>query len=164
MVATKPLSNRTRRGIGKAALVLAVLLGAFVGVGLYTFTYGQGFSYFSSDPRACANCHIMQEQYDSWQKGTHHHTAKCVECHLPHDFIPKMISKTDNGWRHSKAFTLQDFHEPIQITPRNAQILQENCVRCHADFVHHLTSGSTTDANAVQCVHCHRGVGHGARQ
>jgi hypothetical protein len=23
--------------------------------------------------------------------------------------------------------------------------------------------GSTTDEDAVQCVHCHRGVGHGAR-
>ena len=154
---------RWRVGVGRAALALAVLLGVLMGLGLYTFTYGKGFSYFSTDPRACVNCHIMQDQFNSWQKGTHHHAAKCIECHLPHDFVPKMIAKTDNGWRHSKAFTLQDFHEPIQITPRNAEILQENCVRCHGEFVHNLTRGSTTAEDAVKCVQCHRGVGHGAR-
>ena len=155
-----------RKQLGKAALILAGVTGVFAGLGLDTFSYGQGFSYFSTDPLACANCHIMQEQYDSWQKGTHHTAAKCVECHLPHDFVPKMIAKTDNGWRHSKAFTLQDFHEPIQITPRNARILQDNCVRCHADFVHGVLTGGpagSAEAEGVSCVHCHRGVGHGVR-
>ena len=31
-----------------------------------------------------------------------------------------------------------DFHEPIMITPRNAETLQENCLRCHGDFVHDI--------------------------
>lgn len=153
-----------RKRYSRTLLVFAVLLGVFFGLGLYTFGYGKGFSYFSHDPAACANCHIMQPEYDSWQKGTHHHAAVCVDCHLPHDFIPKMIAKTDNGWRHSKAFTLQDFHEPIQITPRNAEILQENCLRCHNKFVDNIVHGSTDAKNAVQCVHCHKGVGHGARR
>ena len=30
--------------------------------------YAQGFSYLSDDPAACANCHIMREHYDGWQK------------------------------------------------------------------------------------------------
>lgn len=153
-----------RKRYSRTLLVFAVLLGVFFGLGLYTFGYGKGFSYFSHDPAACANCHIMQPEYDSWQKGTHHHAAVCVDCHLPHDFIPKMIAKTDNGWRHSKAFTMQDFHEPIQITPRNAEILQENCLRCHSKFVDNIVHGSTDAKNAVQCVHCHKGVGHGARR
>ena len=153
-----------RPGLPKPLLAVAVVVGAFVGLGLYTFGYGKGISYFSTDPAACANCHIMQEQYDSWQKGTHHVAAGCIDCHLPHSFVPKMIAKADNGWRHSKAFTLQDFHEPIQITPGNARILQDNCLRCHGDFVHGIVSGSTTDEDAVRCVHCHQGVGHGARR
>jgi cytochrome c nitrite reductase small subunit len=106
----------------------------------------------------------MQDEYDSWQKGTHHVAAACVDCHLPHEFIPKMIAKTDNGWRHSKAFTTQNFHEPIQITPRNSAILQDNCLRCHGDFVHSITGGAEAGPEAVSCVHCHRGVGHGARR
>lgn len=150
-------------GLTRAALVVAIIVGAFSGLGLFTFGYGKGFSYFSSNPISCANCHIMQDQYDSWQKGTHHTAAVCIDCHLPHDVLPKLVAKTDNGWRHSKAFTLQNFHEPIQITPRNAGILQNNCLRCHGDFVHGIVAGSTTDADAVRCVHCHKGVGHGAR-
>ena len=111
------------------------------GLGAFTFRYGEGLSYFSTDPRACANCHIMNDQYDSWQKGQHHAAATCVDCHLPHDFVAKYIAKADNGYRHSKGFTLQDFHEPILIKPRNAAILQENCLRCHGDFVHEIVRG-----------------------
>jgi cytochrome c nitrite reductase small subunit len=153
-----------RLGLAKSSFFLAIGVGALFGLGFYTFGYGKGISYFSTDPAACANCHIMRDEYDSWQKAPHHTAAKCVDCHLPHSFIPKMIAKTDNGWRHSKAFTLQDFHEPIQITPRNSRILQENCVRCHGEFLHAVVSGSTTDQDAIRCVHCHQDAGHGARR
>ena len=148
----------------RAALILAVLFGVTLGLGAFTFDYAEGTSYFSTDPKACANCHIMNDQYDSWTKAGHHQAATCIDCHLPHEFIPKYIAKADNGWRHSKAFTLQNFHEPIQITRRNAQHLQSNCIRCHGEFVHELVEGSrAVREEAVQCVHCHRGVGHAAR-
>ena len=142
----------------------AILFGAVLGLGLFTFHYAEGLSYFSTDPRACVNCHIMNDEYVSWQKAGHHQAAKCIDCHLPHDFVPKYMAKADNGWRHSKAFTLQNFHEPIQITPHNADILQANCIRCHGEFVHELVTGARAPTrDSVQCVHCHRGVGHGAR-
>ena len=124
--------------IQRRALLLACTLGALSGLGLFTFDYAEGTSYFSTNPSACANCHIMNEQYDSWQKAGHHQAATCVDCHLPHDFVPKYLAKADHGYRHSKAFTLQNFHEPIQITARDKVIVQENCVRCHSDFVHEL--------------------------
>jgi len=139
---------------------LALLVGGVAGLGAFTFHYGEGLSYFSKDPRACANCHIMQSEYDSWQKAGHHTVATCVECHLPADFVGKYFAKAVNGWNHSKAFTLQDFPEPIRITPRNARILQDNCERCHADLVHAQTSIA---AEPVSCVHCHADVGHGPR-
>lgn len=147
----------------KLLLVLAVLVGCAAGLGAFTFHYGEGLSYFSSDPRSCKNCHIMNDEYASWSKGPHHGVAVCVDCHLPHALLPKLLAKADNGYFHSKGFTLMDFHEPIQIKPRNAAILQASCLRCHADFVHDILGGSTTAEEAVQCVHCHRGVGHGAR-
>jgi cytochrome c nitrite reductase small subunit len=149
--------------LGKLGLAAAALFGVLLGTSLYTFHYGEGLSYFSTDPAACVNCHIMRPQYDSWSKGGHHAAAKCVDCHLPHDFVPKYLAKADNGYRHSWGFTFQDFHEPIQIKPRNAAILQESCVRCHEPMVHGLVAGSTTAADAVGCVHCHAGVGHGPR-
>jgi cytochrome c nitrite reductase small subunit len=79
---------------------------------------------------------------------------------LPHDFVGKYIAKADNGYRHSKAFTFMDFHEPIQITPRNARILQDNCLRCHGELVESILS-TGPHGEGVACVHCHRDVGHG---
>lgn len=147
----------------RPALLVAGCAGVVAGLGAFTFRYGEGLSYFSTDPRACANCHIMNDQYGSWTKGPHHGAAKCVDCHLPHAFVPKYLAKADNGYRHSKGFTFLDFHEPIQIKPANARILQENCQRCHEDFVHEIVRGGPRGAEPAQCVHCHRGVGHGAR-
>jgi cytochrome c nitrite reductase small subunit len=151
------------RRLSRRSLLLAVLLGTLAGLGSFTFDYAEGLSYFSTDPAACKNCHIMNEEYNSWTKGTHHGAATCVDCHLPHELIPKYIAKADHGFRHSKEFTLQDFDEPIQIKPKDLVITQDNCLRCHGDFVHDIVAGSTTEQDAVRCVHCHKGVGHGAR-
>ena len=153
-----------KRPYGKwFALSFPVLLGLLMGVGSFTFLYGQGLSYFSPDPRACVNCHIMRPQFDSWQKASHHTAARCIDCHLPHDFVGKYIAKADNGYRHSWAFTFQDFHEPIRITPRNARILQNNCLACHGELVHPLLASGKTGTADVSCVHCHADVGHGPR-
>lgn len=142
-------------------LLPAALAGLAGGLGLFTFHYAEGTSYLSDNPKACVNCHIMRDEYDSWRKSSHHAAAVCVDCHLPRDLIGKYVAKAQNGYHHSEAFTFQDFHEPIMIKPKNAQILQDNCLRCHGDLVHAIVSGSTTGRNAVQCVHCHRSVGHG---
>lgn len=142
---------------GQLLLALAIVGGLSAGIGAYTFQYAEGLSYLSKDPLACVNCHIMQPQYDSWQKASHHTVAGCVDCHLPAEGMEKWVAKASNGWHHSKGFTFQDFEEPIRIKGDNARILQENCLRCHADLVH--------DAFALgedmSCVHCHRDVGHG---
>lgn len=147
----------------RALSIAAVFVGTFTGLGAFTFHYAEGTSYFSNDPRACVNCHIMRPQYDSWQNSSHHTVAGCVECHLPHDLAPKLLAKADNGWRHSWAFTFQDFPEPIRITSRNARILQDNCVNCHPTVVHQMLAGRP-EAEAPSCVHCHADVGHAGRR
>lgn len=139
------------------------MCGAALGIGAYTFEYAEGTSYLSKDPAACVNCHIMRPQYDGWQKSSHHTVAGCVDCHLPEKGLAKWIAKASNGYRHSKAFTLQDFEEPIRMTRGNAEILQANCLRCHEDLVHDLVASTRSEADAIQCVHCHSGVGHGER-
>jgi cytochrome c nitrite reductase small subunit len=155
---TGPLFRFSKTTLG---CLLGVPVGLLAGFGLFTFNYAEGLSYLSADPKACVNCHIMRSQFDSWQKGSHHGAAVCVDCHLPHGFIGKYLAKSNNGYHHSKGFTLQDFHEPIMIKPGNSRILQDNCLRCHEGMVHDLVAGATTDSTAVECVHCHRSVGHG---
>lgn len=145
-------------GVLSAGLVLVA--GMLVGVGGFTFGYAEGLSYFSADPAACANCHIMQPYFDTWEKSSHHHVAVCIDCHLPHSFVRKYVAKADNGFFHSMAFTLDNFHEPIQIKARNRRITQDNCVQCHLDIVHQMLP-SDPDAEMLSCIHCHADVGHG---
>jgi cytochrome c nitrite reductase small subunit len=144
-------------------LVVAVVwsVGVLLGLGAYTFHYAEGLSYFSNDPKACVNCHIMRDQYDGWLKSSHHAVATCNDCHTPHEFIPKYLSKAENGFWHSKGFTLQDFHEPIQIRPVNSAVLQQNCVSCHSSLVSGLDPHAGDQRRMMDCVHCHRDVGHG---
>jgi len=160
----------SRRWLG-----LAALAGALGGVGGFTFSYASGLSYLSNDPATCVNCHIMNDQFDSWRKGPHHASATCNDCHVPLHFPDKYVAKVRNGYHHSMGFTLQSatpdepgagriFDEPIQIKAKNSQILQDNCLRCHGDFVHEIVRGSTWDDGAIRCVQCHKSVGHGARR
>jgi len=143
-------------------VALAVLLGLLAGIGSFTFLYAEGLSYMSDDPKVCVNCHIMQPQYDSWQKASHHNVAVCVDCHLPHGFFGKYYSKAENGYHHSVAFTFQNFHEPIMIKAKSSRILLENCLNCHGDLVYEQAARAANDSEALRCLHCHRSVGHGA--
>jgi cytochrome c nitrite reductase small subunit len=142
-------------------LLLSVLLGVLAGTCCYNFYAADGMSYFSNDPSACVNCHIMREQFESWQKVSHHAYAACGDCHVPHDFVGKWSTKASNGFHHSKAFTLQNFHEPIRIRPGNAAVLNANCMRCHRSFVREITAHRVIDDEELYCVRCHDNVGHG---
>lgn len=148
------------RRFGPLPAALALVLGMFVGIGTFTFGYAEGFSYLSNDPRVCVNCHVMQDYYDSWLKASHHHVAVCADCHMPHDLIGKYAVKADNGFFHSLAFTLDNFHEPIQIKPRNRRVTQATCIHCHKDIVEQMLPESP-GGEVLLCVHCHAGVGHG---
>ena len=75
------------------AALLSVLVGAMAGVGFYTFVYAHGYAYMSNDPNASANCHIMREHLESWQKSSHNARAVCNDCHTPHALLPKFLTK-----------------------------------------------------------------------
>jgi cytochrome c nitrite reductase small subunit len=143
--------------------LLALVLGLAVGIGAFAFRYAQGLSYLQTDPKACANCHIMQAQYDSWQKSSHHTSAVCVDCHLPHSFVPKYLAKAENGWRHGKLFTTGGFVEPIVIQPAGKQILLDNCIQCHADLTAQMHDHGGGQTEPSDCLHCHSTVGHGPK-
>lgn len=100
----------TRAFAGWSGIALAALLGAVLGVGLFTLQYSGVTGYLGDDPATCANCHAMREEYEGWQKGSHHDVATCNSCHAPHDsIVHKYINKADNGFWHSLKFTFQNY-------------------------------------------------------
>ena len=144
-------------GVGSAAIIAAIALGIAGGIGAYTFVYAQGGSYLTNDPAACANCHIMQEQYSAWQKSSHHAVAVCNDCHAPHDsLVAKYYCKGRNGFFHSLAFTTGEFHEPIMITDYNRGVTEDACRYCHDQFTHSIDLGT----EPLSCMRCHSEVGH----
>jgi len=142
-----------------ALVLLAGLAGGIAGLGGYTFVYAKGFSYLSDDPRACVNCHVMREEYDGWNNSSHKAVATCNDCHTPHTLPAKYATKAINGLNHSTAFTAGGFAEPIQITARNHDIAQQNCLYCHGDLV--TLIGHQDSRDPTDCLTCHRTVGHG---
>jgi cytochrome c nitrite reductase small subunit len=140
-------------------LILAVVVGLLLGIGAYTFQFAKGLAYLSNEPEACANCHIMNDHLDSWTKSSHHTRAVCNDCHTPHNFFGKWITKADNGWNHSVKFTFQTFGDPIRIRPINEGKVQQNCVRCHGEL-----TGDIRHSGESRCIRCHAGVGHGPRR
>jgi len=135
------------------------LAGGIVGLGGFTFIYGQGFSYLSDDPKACANCHIMQSVYDRWNHGTHKAVATCNDCHTPELLYGKYIVKAINGWNHSVAFTTGNFPEPLRITGFNKKVTQLQCLKCHSALVSSVMRFHGKEE--MNCLTCHSGVGHG---
>ena len=146
---------RVRYGI-----LLGLTLGVLLGVGGFTFIYARGASYLTNNPEACANCHVMEEQYSAWVKSSHRAVAVCNDCHTPHDLIGKYTTKALNGFWHSFYFTTNTFPEPIRITPRNARVTEGACRDCHQDIVRAIDPAPSHDRAALSCIACHRNTGH----
>lgn len=142
-----------------AGIILGITIGAAIGVGSYTFIYAKGYSYLLDDAAACANCHIMNDQFYSWVKSSHRNAATCNDCHTPDGFFGKYLTKATNGFWHSYAFTTGDFHEPIQIKQRNRDIAQLSCRKCHENIVEAI-DGPHRAIEPLSCVPCHESVGH----
>lgn len=140
-------------------IVISVILGLATGLGSYTFIYAKGYAYLTNDPNACANCHIMQEQFDGWVKSSHRNVATCNDCHTPSGFVAKYANKASNGFWHSFGFTTGWFHEPIQIKPHNRQITENACRKCHTSIVEAIEPHGLPQ-NQLDCLQCHRNVGH----
>ena len=155
---SKPASGKRKRVL----MLMFIVVGLTAGTLLFTFVYAEGASYISNDSKVCANCHIMQQHYDSWLKSSHHAVAQCNDCHSdPASVYTKLKGKAINGFLHSYAFTTGDFHEPIQMTNWNREQMEKACRDCHSEMVHQIDLPSLAQAGeALMCTQCHRNVGH----
>lgn len=143
-------------------LLIASLLavgGIAIGLGLYTFIYAKGYSYFSNDPKACVNCHIMRDQYNSWSRGSHKQVTTCNSCHLPENIYYKYFNKAENGFMHSLKFTTGIYKDPLRIREHNFNITMRACLKCHGNLMS-STLHQAPMADNISCVNCHKDVGH----
>ncbi|WP_242491802.1 cytochrome c nitrite reductase small subunit [Actinomyces minihominis] len=160
------MEQLAKRPVRRSGVVLwvvaAVLVGGAIGLAAYTFIFAKGFSYFSSNPESCANCHVMEPYLDSWAAGPHQPFATCNDCHVPHEnMVAKYAIKAENGFMHALKFTTGDFPENIEARSNTTNITNRACLYCHeqvtADIRHPVVFGADKE---FDCVRCHSGVGH----
>ena len=147
--------------LARLKLVLWILVGTLVGIASYAFVYAKGYSYLVNDPKACANCHVMNEQYSGWIKSSHRSAATCNDCHTPHNVFGKYAVKASNGFFHSFYFTTGKYPDTIQITKFDREVVEGACRHCHAAITQAIDGNSVHGtAEGIHCTRCHLSVGH----
>lgn len=138
----------------------------------------------TSTEEFCVSCHEMTDNALAQFKQTSHYqnasgvTATCSDCHIPHEFIPKMIRKVEAArevWGHFNGIidTPEKYaaHAPAMKEREINRLLandSQECRNCHdaermllavqsskaQRFHKKLLSGKST------CIDCHAGVAH----
>lgn len=163
--------SQQKKSFSLISSIFAILLVVILILACYTFYNAKGMSYLSNDSEACNNCHIMNEVYSDYLSAPHSQKiagqprAACNDCHLPHGFVSKWIAKAKSGVGHAYAFTFELESLPTNLSANEAskQMVQDNCVRCHIEYVQNAVNPTTIpghDSSALSCVSCHEGVGH----
>jgi cytochrome c nitrite reductase small subunit len=134
-----------------SGLVVLVLAAA----GLYLNLGPPGLYAKSGTPEFCAQCHVMEAEYENWFHNGGHHRLKCIDCHLPNDNVARHLAwKGYEGMWDAYVFYSGRVPETIQLSESGAVLLQENCRRCHGETVARINE----DRN---CWQCHRRLSHG---
>jgi cytochrome c-type protein NapC len=162
---------------GAGVVGLGVLLGA---VGLFTF---DSVMHATSTDEFCVSCHEMQDPLLQLQKTSHFNstsgvTAGCSDCHVPQEFLPKMVRKVEAArevWGTITGIidTPEKYraHAPAmkerEIARLKANDSQE-CRNCH-DTEHMLSVIEASKAHRFHralvagrktCIDCHDGIAH----
>ena len=136
----------------KKHFILIIALG--IGLGL---VLAFGAIKYTSRPQFCATCHEIAPYVARWEESVHKDT-NCVKCHAE----PGLI-----GTYKRKLYSVKELVSHVQgKEPSGAtEVPNKNCLQCHdieklensEKFNHspHLAADSN-----LECLNCHRGVGH----
>lgn len=147
-----------------AVVVCGIVVG---GGGLFLYLL-RAHTYLGDSPSACVNCHIMAPYYATWFHSSHSRDATCNDCHVPHEnAVKKWTFKGMDGMRHVAAFLTHGEHQAIQANEESAQVIMNNCIRCHTQLNNEFVKTGRIDYMTAQagagkaCWDCHRDVPHG---
>lgn len=161
----------------------AILLIGFIAGGVSVVGFNEGLS-MTNEEDFCISCHSMHDNVYQEYVSTIHFAnrsgvrATCPDCHVPHEFIPKMVRKIQASkevWSTliGKVDTPQKFedHRPVmaqrEIARMKANDSQE-CRNCHEftqmDLTMQSKAASVVHTKAFDtgqtCIDCHQGIAH----
>ncbi len=158
-----------------------VIIGVVLGVGgLLAF---DGVMHATSTDAFCTSCHEMDTPTAQWRTTTHFNNASgsvagCSDCHVPHEFGPKMVRKIQAArevWGSITGIidTPEKYaaHAPIMKQREIDRLLandSQECRNCH-DAGRMLATLQSEKArkyhqnmeqNGKTCISCHAGIAH----
>lgn len=160
----------------------AFLFAAIGAAGLGIFQFGL---HATSSTEFCSACHVgMDTVVEEYRESIHYNNrtgvrAECSDCHVPAEFIPKIIEKATTGTRHMWAKLTKDINlENFESTHRERMaenatesirhLGSSTCMQCHSfermNFA--LQSKSARNKhpdnkrNGQTCIDCHSGIAH----
>jgi cytochrome c-type protein NapC len=164
------------------SILALVIVGAVLGLfGILIFDFSL---HATSTEKFCISCHEMEtEAYAQLQKTSHYNNASgvrptCSDCHLPKEFVPKMIRKVEAarevwGTIIGKIDTPEKYaaHAPAMKAREIARLKANNsqeCRNCH-EVDRMLMAVQSAKAqeyhlamrkNGKTCIDCHAGIAH----
>lgn len=146
--------------MSKTPFIIAIAAAVFA-LGYFTYVTDAA-AYGGSAPETCANCHVMDSQYENWYHGGHENFAKCTDCHLPHDNLAVYYAeKGRQGAKDTFAFVTGRIPAAIRASEKTKEIVQSNCIHCHETTAETVVMGAQPFDR--YCWDCHRNVAHGTR-
>jgi nitrate/TMAO reductase-like tetraheme cytochrome c subunit len=119
---------------------------------------------YTSTPRFCSSCHIMETRYVSWKYSDHAGFTTCLSCHAEPGPIGEIKAHLA-GSRYLYSFLRGRVSRSILM----ADVPNENCFKCHekaqlpekpAGGAVHDTYHTIHTAKGLYCVECHGGLAH----
>ncbi len=136
-----------------------------IGITLGIFVVGFGLILMTKlpvlgldEPEFCGSCHVMDEQVETYMHSAHREVANCGNCHIPHSLVPGATYKAYTGTKDLIGVVLDKDPYHIQASPMAKGIIQDNCLRCHGDFLGDI--GDTSESGGKYCFDCHRSTPH----
>jgi len=171
---TSPAAGWTVLGLGGLGIIIGV-----VGVVGFNFSLAA-----TNTEEFCTSCHEMYAQpYQTVQATAHYNNRTgvrpiCSDCHVPHEFVPKMIRKIEAA-REVYGHLLGTIDTPEKyaahvdrMKAREVKRLRANdsqeCRNCHdvarTDFSLQTAKAQeyhlSVEHNNKTCIDCHQGLAH----
>jgi cytochrome c nitrite reductase small subunit len=145
--------------MGKTSWVFKGFIAVVIGAALFAATIT-----YTSTPRFCSSCHIMETRYVSWKNSDHTDFTNCLSCHSEPGLLGEAKAHLA-GSRYVYSFLRGEVSRSILL----ADVPNENCFKCHeeaqlkekprAGEVHN-TYHEIHIAKELHCVECHGGLAH----
>lgn len=170
---------RRPSGMALGSLLLIGFLGGFI----FVVGFNTSMTEMNSE-EFCLGCHEMRDNvYQEYIETAHFSNrsgfkATCSDCHVPHEFVPKMIrkikaSKELYGKVTGLIDTPQKFNEhrlamALNEWERMKANDSQECRNCHKmdnmDFLAQKTVAADMHREAIDlektCIDCHKGIAH----